>query len=88
MQQDNAEALRWFRRAASQGQAHAQHMLGLKYLAGDGVPQDDVQAYAWLSLAADQGVAGAEETRNKMAVWMGRAQRAEAERRTRELVRD
>ena len=39
--QDAAEAVRWFRLAAEQGDALAQFDLGVMYATGGGVPQDD-----------------------------------------------
>ncbi len=50
--QDDAEAVKWYRNAAEQGYAPAQHGLGVMYDTGRGVPQDDVQAHLWLNLAA------------------------------------
>ena len=43
------------RMAAEQGEADAQHRLGLAYQNGDGVPRDDVEAVSWYRLAAVQG---------------------------------
>ena len=57
---DYAEAVRWFRLAADQGDAEAQTRLGYMYLAGEGVPQNDVEAVRYYRLAADQGDAGAQ----------------------------
>ena len=37
--QDDAEAVRWFRLAAEQGDARAQFNLGVRYDTGEGVPQ-------------------------------------------------
>ena len=42
--QDAAEAVRWFRLAAEQGDALAQCFLGVMYATGGGVPQDDAAA--------------------------------------------
>ena len=53
--QDEAEAVRWVRRAAEQGNADVQYNLGTIYGAGRGVPQDDAEAARWLRLAAEQG---------------------------------
>ena len=50
--EDDAEAVRWYRRAAAGGHPSAQHNLGLMYANGEGVPRDDARAYVWLSLAA------------------------------------
>ena len=44
---DYQEAVRWYRLAAEQGNAEAQHNLGLKYEYGDGVPQDYQEAVRW-----------------------------------------
>ena len=53
--QDDAEAVRWFRLAAEQGEARAQFNLGIRYANGEGVPQDDAEAIRWYRLAAEQG---------------------------------
>ena len=42
--QDYAEAVKWYRRAAEQGDAYAQNNLGLMYANGKGVPQDYAEA--------------------------------------------
>ena len=47
-------------RCAELGDAHAQHYLGLKYGAGQSVPEDDAEAVRWYRLAAEQGNAGAQ----------------------------
>jgi TPR repeat protein len=39
VRQDDQEAVKWFRRAAEQGDAHAQFRLGEHYDSGRGVPQ-------------------------------------------------
>ena len=53
---DYAQATRWFRKAAEQGQGEAQFSLGLRYLDGQAVPQDYKEAARWFRRAADQGV--------------------------------
>ena len=53
--QDYAEAARWFRLAADQGDAEAEYNLGVTYDEGEGVPQDDAEAARRYRLAADQG---------------------------------
>ena len=45
------------RHAAEQGDARAQHDLGVGYATGEGVPQDDAEAVRWYRLAAEQGLA-------------------------------
>ena len=57
---NNAEAVRWFQLAATQGHAGAQNNLGLMYADGRGVQADDAEAVRWFRLAAKQGHAGAQ----------------------------
>ena len=45
---------------AEQGDASAQHNLGLMYADGEGVPENDVEAVKWYRLAAEQGHAFAQ----------------------------
>jgi TPR repeat protein len=53
--QDCAEAVRWTRRAADQGDASAQCSLAASYAQGLAVPQDPAEAIRWYQRAADQG---------------------------------
>jgi TPR repeat protein len=55
VQQDYAEALRWYRKAADQGDAFAQYELGYMYHHGYGVSPDYAEAARWYRKAADQG---------------------------------
>ncbi|MEP4336748.1 MAG: tetratricopeptide repeat protein [Roseobacter sp.] len=48
-------ALAEFRPLAEQGDAKAQHWLGLMYFEGKGVPQNFDKALKWYRLAAEQG---------------------------------
>ena len=65
--QDDAEAAKWFRRAADQGYAAAQWILGLMYSFGDGgLPQDYAVAVMWYRQAADQGLAEAQGSLGEM----------------------
>ena len=76
----------WFRKAAQQGYAKAQRILGLMYATGEGVPKDDVQAYAWINLAAAQEDEGAKQDRTRIRQRMTQAQIAEAQKLSRELA--
>jgi TPR repeat protein len=49
------EALKWFRKAADQGEANAQNILGAMYYYGQGVAQNYALAVRWYRKAADQG---------------------------------
>jgi hypothetical protein len=57
---DFPQAAIWFRRAAEQGDARGQAMLGSMYRYGKGVKQDYAQALVWNQKAADQGIADAQ----------------------------
>ena len=53
--ENDFEAVRWYRKAAEQGDAGAQSNLGSMYAMGDGVAKNMPKAYAWWSLAKSQG---------------------------------
>lgn len=57
---DDAEALKWLRKAADQDNALAERYLAEMYFKGRGVPADNMEAAKWLRLAADQGDAESE----------------------------
>jgi TPR repeat protein len=57
---DYAEAMRWYRLAADQGNATAQNNIGWLYDNGWGLKQDYIEAMRWYRLAADQGNASAQ----------------------------
>jgi len=76
--------VRWYRKAADQGETYAQLSLGSRYSKGEGVPKDYVQAHMWYTLAAAQGDKDAGEFRDLLAEKMTPAQIAEAQRLARE----
>ncbi len=86
--QDDAQAVAWWRKAADQGFADAQYILGVMYVNGRGVPQDYVEAHARLSLAASRATRDTQnksaEIRDALAKQMTPAQLAEAQRLVRE----
>ena len=84
--QDDAEALRWNRKASEQGDATAQFNLGLMYEKGIGVPQDYVSAHMWINLAAAQGGEDAQKSREFVAKRMTPDQIEEAQRMAREWM--
>ena len=52
---DDTEAVKWYRKAAEQGDAYTQSNLGIMYAKGEGVPQDNAEAVKWFRKAAEQG---------------------------------
>lgn len=57
---NSAEAAKWYRLAADQGNAEAQYNLGAMYENGLGVAKDSTEAATWYRKAADQGYAAAQ----------------------------
>lgn len=55
------EALKWFRKAADQGNAYAQDYLGFMYSNGRGTSKNEAEAAKWYGKAAAQGYKKAEE---------------------------
>jgi septal ring-binding cell division protein DamX len=55
IKRNDAEAAKWFERAAQAGSAQAQYNLGILYENGWGVEKDLAQARHWYQQAADQG---------------------------------
>ena len=77
--ENNAEAVKWYRKAADQGDADAQSNLGIMYANGDGVPENDVGAYVWWSMAKTQGHKGAKGNLEILKPQMTKQQIAEAQ---------
>jgi TPR repeat protein len=69
--EDYAEAARWYRKAADQGDTFAQWMLGTMYENGQGVGQDYAEAAHWYRKAADLGDADAQWLLGRM-YWHGK----------------
>ena len=57
-EEDDAAAIKWYRRAAEQGLAQAQSRLGTACAYGHSLEQDFTQAATWCRLGAQQGDAG------------------------------
>jgi TPR repeat protein len=52
---DHGEAVKWWRKAADQGNADAQRAMGRCYAKGFGVETDNIVALKWYRKAAQQG---------------------------------
>ena len=81
---DEAEAVKWFRKAADQGLANAQLNLGFMYYSGNNVVKDGNEAYKWFLLAGAQGNEQAKKNISIIERNMTAAQRAEGQRLARE----
>ncbi len=87
--QDDARAVKWYRKAAEQGDARAQNNLGLMYRNGEGIPKDYAKAHMWLNVAASSFPPGkdrdkAVKNRDIVAEKMTPAQISEAQKLARE----
>ena len=60
VEQDFAEAARWYEKLAKQGDVRAQTTLGLMYSRGYGVKKDSQAAHRWWNFAAAQNDPGAQ----------------------------
>ena len=83
---DQAEAVKWFRKAAEQNLARAQYNLGVCYYNGEGVAKDYVEAYKWLLLAARQGDEDAKKNMTELESELTPKQIAEGQKRARDFV--
>ena len=54
--QNFTEAMKWYRKAADQGNANAQAMVGMMYEKARGVPESFTKALKWYRMAADQAM--------------------------------
>jgi TPR repeat protein len=75
---DVAEAAKWHRKAAEQGDADAQFTLGVMYASGEGVVKDTVEAHAWWNVASALGHERAKKGLGLIEKQMTREQIAEA----------
>ena len=78
--EDKAEAARWYRLAAAQGNADAQNSLGWMYRYGEGVPEDYINAHIWFNLAGVNGYQEWVSQRMFLSVDMTPDARVEAQR--------
>jgi len=79
--------VKWYRDFAEQGDAGAQHALGIMYGDGLGASRDPVRGYAWLSIAASNGHVGARRKKQVLAEKMTKEQVARARKMSGELLK-
>jgi GAF domain/Sel1 repeat/PilZ domain len=80
VKQDYVEAMRWFLRAADQGNVHAQAIVAAWMWAGRGAAQDYSQAYYWALLAQAGGDESGRAIVLNSAPYLSPAQRAAAQK--------
>ena len=79
--------MKWYPKAAEQGNASAQGNLGRMYGSGNGVLQDNVYAHMWFNIASSNGNEMARSNRDIVAERMTPDQLAEAQRLASEGVK-
>ena len=77
--ENDAEAVKWYRKAADQGYADAQYNLGFGYATGEGVPENNIRAYVWWSMAKTQGQTSATEYLERLKPQMTKQQIADGQ---------
>ena len=87
VEQDLKEAVKWYQKAADQGQVNAQYTLGWMYANGRGVEQNYVTACAWYNIAAAKGDTEAATWKDNTAKEMTPEQIAKAQELSKEMVK-
>ena len=82
VEENDAEAMKWYELAAEQEYAVAQDNLALQYRAGDGVPKDLVLSYMWSSISLALGREEAQENLDAVSDLMSAGQITTAQNRT------
>ncbi|MCB1746041.1 MAG: sel1 repeat family protein [Gammaproteobacteria bacterium] len=86
VEQDDAKAAEWYRKAAEKGVGDAQYRLGDMYENGVGVPADMEYAYGWYSVAAHLGNAKGAKSFDRARDKLSAAELVEAEKLSREFI--
>ncbi len=86
-EEDNEQAIQWYRKASERDVDEAQFYLGNYYADGVGVPKDYVEAYAYLNLAG-RNYGDARRNRDKLESKMSADQITAGQKRTKELQKE
>jgi TPR repeat protein len=86
VEQDEAKAAEWYRKAAEKGVGDAQYRLGDMYENGTGVPADLEYAYGWYSVAAHVGNAKGAQAFERARDRLSAEELVEAEKLSRDFI--
>jgi S1-C subfamily serine protease len=86
--QDAAEAVKWYRVAAEQGDFWAANDLGRMYQLGKGVPKDEIEALAWYNISAASGSDLLVRDRASLELQLGRMATLAAQQRAKEILNE
>jgi len=84
---DQAEGLKWLKKASEKGEPRAMLVYGTALVNGDSVTQDPVLGYAYVSRAAAQGLGPAKETLGQLDQLLPAADRKRGVEMARQLAR-
>ena len=84
---DQAEGLKWLKKASEKGEPRAMLVYGTALVNGDSVTQDPVLGYAFVSRAAAQGLGPAKETLGQLDQLLPAADRKRGVEMARQLAR-
>ena len=77
--------MKWYRLAADQGIAIAQHNLGIMYAKGEGVTEDYVESYARFNVAVALGDKDAKTAKEILTAKMTKEDISAAQKRSKEI---
>ena len=83
--EDNAQAIKWFRKAAQRNHSQAQYNLAIMLASGLGTEADLVEAYAWLKISQKRGYGPATEVINQMGPELSSTEKKQADKKIAEL---
>lgn len=86
-QHEPLQAIRWYRRAAENGNSSGLYNLGLSLAKGEGVAEDKAEAYAWWNFACILGQEDAQKSIKDLAQTMTGSEINDAERKGPQLER-
>jgi hypothetical protein len=66
---DHKKAISWFKKAAEQGEAESQYILGEIYVEGKAIVKSYKNAKYWVQLAYENGFVGAKELWDEHELW-------------------
>lgn len=85
LMEDNAQALKWFRKAAENNHSQAQYNLAIMLASMLGTEADLVSAYAWLNISQKRGYAPATEAIKQIGVELSSNEKKQADEKIIEL---
>lgn len=86
--EDNAQALKWFRKSAENNHSQAQYNLAIMLASGIGIDADLVEAYAWLKISQSNGYGPATDSIKQMGAELSSSEKKQADKKMAELRKE